>query len=48
MILDQAKVLTIPGNSFGQCGEGYLRIACVVSKEKLAEAFDRIEKIKLP
>ncbi len=48
MILDQAKVLTIPGNSFGQCGEGYLRIACVVSKEKLAEAFDRIEEIKLP
>lgn len=47
MILDQAKVLTIPGNSFGQCGEGYLRIACVVSKEQLAEAFDRIEKIKL-
>lgn len=48
MILDQAKVLTIPGSSFGQCGEGYLRIACVVSKEKLEEAFDRIEKITLP
>ncbi len=47
MILDQAKVLTIPGNSFGRCGEGYLRIACTVGKSKLEEAFDRIEKIKL-
>ncbi len=46
-ILDQAKVLTIPGNSFGRCGEGYLRIACTVGKSKLKEAFDRIEKIKL-
>jgi aspartate/methionine/tyrosine aminotransferase len=46
LILDQAKVLTIPGNSFGHSGEGYLRIACTVSQEKLKEAFDRIEKIK--
>ncbi|MEN1758912.1 aminotransferase class I/II-fold pyridoxal phosphate-dependent enzyme [Anoxynatronum sibiricum] len=48
MILHQAKVLTIPGNSFGNSGEGYLRIACTVSQEKLEEAFDRIEKIQLP
>ena len=47
LILDQAKVLTIPGNSFGHSGEGYLRIACTVSQEKLKEAFDRIEKITL-
>ncbi|MDW7671843.1 MAG: aminotransferase class I/II-fold pyridoxal phosphate-dependent enzyme [Bacillota bacterium] len=46
-ILDEAKVLTIPGNSFGQCGEGYLRLACVVSREQLKEVFDRIERIKL-
>ncbi|SMP43086.1 aminotransferase class I/II-fold pyridoxal phosphate-dependent enzyme [Anoxynatronum buryatiense] len=48
MILHQARVLTIPGNSFGTSGEGYLRIACTVSQEKLKEAFDRIEKIQLP
>lgn len=48
LILHQAKVLTIPGNSFGSSGEDYLRIACTVSHEKLAEAFDRIEKIQLP
>jgi len=47
LILDEAQVLTIPGNAFGSCGEGYIRIACTVSIEKLEEAFDRIEKIKL-
>jgi aspartate/methionine/tyrosine aminotransferase len=42
-ILREAQVLTIPGISFGKCGEGYIRIACTVSIEKLKEAFDRIE-----
>jgi len=46
-ILRQAQVLTIPGISFGDCGEGYLRIACTVKVEKLKEAFDRIEKMSL-
>lgn len=45
MILDKARVLTIPGNSFGTCGEGYLRIACTVGIDVLEEAFNRIEKI---
>lgn len=44
-ILDQAQVLTIPGNAFGSCGEGYLRIACTVDVTLLAEAFDRMMKI---
>ena len=47
MILDRARVLTIPGNSFGRCGEGYLRIACTVNQEQLKEAFDRIQQIEL-
>lgn len=41
-ILKEAHVLTLPGNAFGQAGEGYLRIACTCGCEKLAEAFDRI------
>ena len=41
-ILREAHVLTIPGIAFGECGEGYVRIACTVSKEVLKEAFDRI------
>lgn len=47
LILDKARVLTIPGNAFGNCGEGYVRIACTVSLDVLKEAFDRIEKISL-
>lgn len=44
-ILKQAHVLTLPGNAFGACGEGYVRIACTVKVETLKEAFDRIEQI---
>lgn len=46
MILKEAHVLMLPGNAFGKCGEGYARIACTVSIEKLKEAFDRIENIE--
>ncbi len=45
MILEKAHVLLFPGSMFGDCGEGYLRLCCTVGKEKLGEAFDRIEKI---
>lgn len=45
MILKEAHVLTLPGIAFGDCGEGYIRIACTVSIEKLKKAFDRIEKM---
>jgi aspartate/methionine/tyrosine aminotransferase len=47
LLLDEAQVLTIPGNAFGTCGEGYIRIACTVAIETLAEAFDRIETIEM-
>ncbi len=46
IILEKAHVLTLPGNGFGSCGEGYIRIACTVSVESLKIAFDRIEKIE--
>lgn len=35
----------LPGNAFGNCGEGYLRIACTVGIDKLDEAVERIKKI---
>jgi len=44
MILREAHVLTLPGNAFGECGEGYVRIACTVGIDTLKEAFDRIAK----
>ena len=47
IILKEAHVLTIPGIAFGKCGEGYVRIACTVGVEKLKEAFDKIEKMKI-
>lgn len=47
IILKEAHVLTIPGIAFGECGEGYIRIACTVGVDKLKEAFDRIEKINI-
>ena len=45
MILREAHVLTLPGNAFGECGAGYVRIACTVNVDTLKEAFDRIEKV---
>lgn len=46
-ILEEAHVLMLPGNAFGTCGEGYLRIACTVGVDVLKDAFDRIEKMIL-
>ena len=45
LFLKEAHVLMLPGNAFGQCGEGFLRIACTVNVDTLKEAFDRIEKV---
>ncbi len=47
LILREAHVLMLPGDAFGACGEGYVRIACTVNVEILKVAFDRIEKIIL-
>ena len=44
-ILKEAHVLMLPGNAFGECGEGYVRIACTVGIDTLKEAFDRIERV---
>lgn len=46
-LLTEAHIVTLPGNAFGACGEGYIRIACTVGVEKLGEAFDRIEKMEI-
>lgn len=46
-ILQEAHVLTLPGNAFGKSGEGYIRIACTLGIDKLKEAFDRIGNMDL-
>ncbi len=46
-LLHKAHVATIPGGSFGTYGEGYVRIALVDKKERLALAVNRMEKTGL-
>jgi aminotransferase len=43
-MLKKAKVLVVPGNEFGSKGEGFVRISYATSKEKINEAFERLEK----
>ena len=41
-LLDEARVVCIPGSAFGACGEGFIRIAYTCGEEKLREALRRI------
>ncbi len=43
-MLKKAKVLMVPGNEFGSKGEGFVRISYATGKEKIKEAFERLEK----
>ena len=43
-LLEQSGIVTTPGNGFGQEGEGYIRMTLTTSKERLAEAVERIRK----
>lgn len=45
MLLDKARVITIPGGSFGSGGEGHLRLSFGGSQEEINEAFDRLENL---
>ncbi len=41
-LLEEQKVAVVPGNAFGECGEGYLRISYAYSLEDLKKALDRM------
>ena len=43
-LLIEEKVLVIPGNAFGECGEGYIRACYASSMEDLVKAIKKIEK----
>lgn len=43
-LLNEEKVAVVPGNAFGKCGEGYIRISYAYSIEEIKEALSRIEK----
>jgi len=47
MLLDEAGVVTTPGNGFGDAGEGYVRFTVCVDKERLREVAERIRRVKL-
>ena len=44
-LLEKAGIVTTPGNGFGAPGEGYIRMTVCTSKERLAEAVERIKKV---
>lgn len=46
LFLDKADIIVTPGIGFGINGEGYIRIALTVDKDRLQEAVNRIERLK--
>lgn len=42
-LLQEAKVVVVPGYAFGESGEGCIRIACTRERAVLEKAMDRIE-----
>jgi aspartate/methionine/tyrosine aminotransferase len=45
LLLDEAGVAVLPGSSFGQYGEGYLRLVYSNSLENINLAIERIDKV---
>ena len=46
-LLDEAGVVTTPGNGFGAAGEGYVRFTVCVDKERLKEVAQRVRQVKI-
>jgi LL-diaminopimelate aminotransferase len=44
-MLDKIAVWLIPGSMYGKYGEGYFRIALTHSKDRLAEAMERLQRV---
>jgi len=43
-LLNAKKLAVVPGDAFGECGEGFLRISYAYSLEELKEAIGRIKE----
>ena len=43
-LLKEQRVAVVPGDAFGQSGEGYIRISYAYSLDALKEAVGRLEK----
>ena len=47
LCLNQCGVVGTPGNGFGAPGEGFVRFALTVGRERLKEALDRLGKLEI-
>ena len=45
LLLEKSGIVATPGNGFGAPGEGYVRMALTVSKERLLEAVERMAAV---
>jgi len=43
-LLNEAGIVTTPGNGFGEAGEGYIRMALTVSRDRIIEGVERLRK----
>ncbi|MDD5383122.1 MAG: LL-diaminopimelate aminotransferase [Candidatus Margulisbacteria bacterium] len=43
-LLDKCGILVVPGNGYGSAGEGYVRMAITIPKERIAEAIKRMKE----
>lgn len=45
LLLEKANIVVTPGVGFGKYGEGYIRMALTVSRERIQEATERLRKV---
>jgi len=43
-LLDKCGILVVPGSGYGKAGEGYIRMAITIPKERIVEAIERLRK----
>ncbi|RLC82838.1 MAG: pyridoxal phosphate-dependent aminotransferase [Chloroflexi bacterium] len=43
-LLYEEKVAVVPGNAFGECGEGFVRCSYATAYEKIEQALERMER----
>jgi len=46
-LLDKCGLLVVPGPGYGPSGEGYVRMAITLPKERIASAIERMKKAKI-
>lgn len=47
LLLKEAHIVAIPGIAFGECGEGFIRLALTIGVSEMEEAFNRVEKLSI-